>query len=71
MEFARLRERAGLVTPAPTYTADSAPTGAPARVPRGQYIEDVPDFSQLPMADYAALRAHYIRPSSTARGIFD
>lgn len=75
-DYAKLRERAGLpaVDPFADVYAPALP-GRPrmAQAPDAQAPEpqDPGDFSQLSMAEYAAIRDRYIRPSSgTGRGIF-
>lgn len=70
-EYAKIRARV-LGDDADT-SAPTRPTSAPVAVheaPRGQYVDDVPDFGRMSMTDYAQIRAQYIRPGS-GRGIFD
>jgi hypothetical protein len=58
-------------------TTPTRPTVAPvADEPHGHYAEDmpehmgVPNFKDMGMSEYRAVRNHYIRPTS-ARGLFD
>jgi hypothetical protein len=74
-EFARMRERAGLVNPDLHEVADNPiPAGpsvsADAEI-RAQYPNS-PDFGAMGLSEYAAIRAQYIRPASgTGRGLFN
>lgn len=56
-----------------TATTLATPTSAPPvadEAPHGPYAEGIPDFGQMGMGDYRAIREQYIRPGS-GRGIFD
>lgn len=74
-EYAKIREAAGLPAADPFSEAYAPePPGRPrqpAPTQAGLPAPQDPDFSKLGMAEYAAVRDHYIRPSSGAgRGIF-
>lgn len=75
-DYNKIRQAAGLPGIDPFSEAYAAPPGRPrtAQDPGAVAPEpqDPGDFSQLSMAEYAAIRNRYIRPSSgTGRGLFD
>lgn len=75
--YARIRERAGLPAIDPFSEAYTTPPGRPRTAQAPEAVAPQPqdqgtDFRSMGMAEYAAIRNRYIRPSSgTGRGLFD